>query len=168
MKTLAGFFCALWMLWVAGVTGQSLRDIVNESDQKPEALHGLGPIKCFPPGMPEPSLLIRIGDNSMSAPVEGSDDHVSVTAVGLVLREHLEAFHHGQHGIDYIAYVIDGLLAAVDDHPGDPNEPDIVDTGMVTAKGATLRERKQSCQWLRLKPSEPREHTNGSEHWERI
>src|SRR5438105_9939748 len=95
MKQLLSFICSLWMLWVAGVTGQSLSDIVHDSGQKPEALHGMGPVKCFPPGMPDPALLIRIGDQNILAPIEGSDDHVSVVAIGLVLKDQLEAFHHG-------------------------------------------------------------------------
>jgi hypothetical protein len=108
------------------------------------------PTSCIPPGMPALSELVSVGHQLLVAPVEGSDDTVMVNAVGLVTRDHLAQYHGGEMALDFIAYYVRGHLAAVDDHPGDPGEPDLVDTGMVSPRGGALAQGTPVCQWVRL------------------
>jgi hypothetical protein len=108
------------------------------------------PTTCMPPGMPNLSELVSVGHQLLVAPVEGSDDTVMVNAVGLVTRDHLAQYRGGEMALDFIAYYVRGHLAAVDDHPGDPGEPDLVDTGMVSLRGGALAQGTPVCQWVRL------------------
>ena len=108
------------------------------------------PTMCMPPGMPALSDLVSVGHQVLVAPVEGSDETVMVNAVGLVTRDHLARYHGGEMPLDFIAYYVRGHLAAVDDHPGDPAEPDLVDTGMVSPRGGALAQGAPVCQWVRL------------------
>jgi hypothetical protein len=108
------------------------------------------PTTCMPPGMPALSELVSVGHQLLVAPVEGSDDTVMVNAVGLVTRDHLAQYRGGEIALDFIAYYVRGHLAAVDDHPSDPGEPDLVDTGMVSPRGGALAEGTPVCQWVRL------------------
>src|SRR5207253_3658981 len=108
------------------------------------------PTMCMPPGMPALSDLVSVGHQVLVAPVEGSDETVMVNAVGLVTRDHLSRYHGGEMPLDFIAYYVRGHLAAVDDHPGDPAEPDLVDTGMVSPRGAALAQGRPMCRWERL------------------
>jgi hypothetical protein len=105
---------------------------------------------CLPPGMPNLSDLVSIGQQILIAPIEGSDDTVTVSAVGLITRDHLARYRAGDIPPDFIAYYVHGNLAAVDDHPGDPTEPDFVDTGMVSPRGAALAQGAPVCRWVRL------------------
>ena len=108
------------------------------------------PTTCRPPGMPALSELVSVGHQILVAPVEGSDGTVMVNAVGLVTRDHLAQYRGGEMAPDFIAYYVRGHLAAVDDHPGDPGEPDLVDTGMVSPRGGALAQGTPVCQWVRL------------------
>jgi hypothetical protein len=108
------------------------------------------PTTCMPPGMPALSELVSVGHQILVAPVEGSDGTVMVNAVGLVTRDHLAQYRGGEMALDFIAYYVRGHLAAVDDHPGDPGEPDLVDTGMVSPRGGALAKGTPVCQWVRL------------------
>jgi len=108
------------------------------------------PTTCMPPGMPALSELVSVGHQVLVAPIEGSDETVMVNAVGLVTRDHLGRYHGGEMALDFIAYYVRGHLAAVDDHPGDPAEPDLVDTGMVSPRGGALAQGTPVCQWVRL------------------
>jgi len=108
------------------------------------------PTTCRPPGMPALSELVSVGHQVLVAPVEGSDGTVMVNAVGLVTRDHLAQYRGGEMAPDFIAYYVRGHLAAVDDHPGDPGEPDLVDTGMVSLRGGALAQGTPVCQWVRL------------------
>jgi hypothetical protein len=181
-------FCsvALTCLLTGPVGAQSLRDIVNGSDdgnlpnrtdgqrrlvtdsergptQEPPTLRpgpaeprppggfaGPPPAACAPPGIPALSELVRVGQQILVAPVEGSDEIVVVDAVGLIMREHVARYHGGDVPPDFVAYYVHGQLAAVDDHPGDPAEPDLVDTGMVSPGGAALAGGTPECRWMRL------------------
>jgi len=111
---------------------------------------GAPPATCTPPGMPALDDLISVGHETLVAPVEGTDETVVVTAVGLVRRDHLARYRLGQAPLDFITYFVRGHLAAVDDHPGDPSEPDLVDSGMVSRRGAALAKGTPLCQWERL------------------
>ncbi len=108
------------------------------------------PTACMPPGMPALSELVTVGRHAMVAPVDGSDDTVMVSAIGLVTKDHLGRYFGGELPLDFIVYYVRGNLAAVDDHPGDPSEPDIVDIGMVSPSGAALAQGTPVCQWARL------------------
>jgi hypothetical protein len=105
---------------------------------------------CVPPGMPALDELVSVGHETLVAPVEGTPEIVAVTAIGLVLKDHLARFRFGQTPLDFIIYLVRGHLAAVDDHPGDPSEPDLVDTGMVSQRGAALADGAPMCRWERL------------------
>jgi hypothetical protein len=109
-----------------------------------------GPTACVPPGMPALSELVSVGHQLMVAPVDGSDETVMVNAIGLITREHLAKHRGGELPLDFIVYYVRGHLAAVDDHPGDPSEPDIVDIGMVSPKGTARAQGTPVCQWVRL------------------
>ena len=93
---------------------------------------------CVPPGMPAPTQLVSVAHQTLIAPVEGTLATVAVTAIGLVMKDHLARYRLGEMPLDFIIYFVRGHLAAVDDHPGDPSEPDLVDTGMVSPRGAAL------------------------------
>lgn len=108
------------------------------------------PTACVPPGMPALSELVTVGHHVMIAPVDGSDETVMVNAIGLITREHLAKHRGGELPLDFIVYYVRGHLAAVDDHPGDPSEPDIVDIGMVSPRGTALAQGTPVCQWVRL------------------
>jgi len=105
---------------------------------------------CLPPVIPALSELVSVGQHTLVAPVEGADETVTVTAVGLVRKDHLARYRLGETSLDFIIYFVRGHLAAVDDHPGDPTEPDLVDTGMVSRRGAALAQGTPMCQWERL------------------
>jgi hypothetical protein len=105
---------------------------------------------CLPPGMPALSDLVSVGQQILVAPIEGSEETVTVSAVGLITRDHLARYRDGNIPPDFIVYYVHGHLAAVDDHPGDPTEPDFVDTGMVSPRGAALAEGAPVCRWVRL------------------
>jgi hypothetical protein len=109
-----------------------------------------GSTTCVPPGMPTLEELVSVGHETLVAPVEGTPEIVAVTAIGLVLRDHLARYRFGETPLDFIIYLVRGHLAAVDDHPGDPSEPDLVDTGMVSPRGAALAQGVPMCQWERL------------------
>ena len=169
---------ALTCLMGAGqASAQSLSDIVKDSEggrmptrvewhQRPPAgadpstgapapngvpsTAGAPPATCTPPGMPALDDLISVGHETLIAPVEGTDETVAVTAVGLVRRDHLARYRLGEVPLDFITYFVRGHLAAVDDHPGDPSEPDLVDSGMVSRRGAALAKGTPLCQWERL------------------
>ena len=111
---------------------------------------------CMPPVIPALSELVSVGQQTLIAPVEGTDETVTVTAVGLVRKDHLARYRLGETSLDFIVYFVRGHLAAVDDHPGDPTEPDLVDTGLVSPRGAALAEGTPMCQWARL-PRAPQE-----------
>jgi len=108
------------------------------------------PTACVPPGMPPLSELVTVGRHVMMAPVDGSDETVIVSAIGLATKDHLDRYHGGELPLDFIVYYVRGHLAAVDDHPGDPSEPDMVDIGMVSPSGAALAQGTPVCQWARL------------------
>ena len=91
-----------------------------------------------PPGMPAPTQLVSVAHQTLIAPVEGTLETVAVTAIGLVTKDHLARYRLGEMPLDFIIYFVRGHVAAVDDHPGDPSEPDLVDTGMVSPRGAAL------------------------------
>jgi hypothetical protein len=105
---------------------------------------------CTPPGMPALDDLVSVGRQTLIAPVEGTDETVAVTAVGLVRKDHLARYRQGEAPLDFITYFVRGHLAAVDDHPGDPSEPDLVDSGMVSRRGAALAKGTPLCRWERL------------------
>ncbi len=108
------------------------------------------PTACMPPGMPALSELVSVGHQILVAPVDGSDETVMVSAIGLITKDHLAQHRGGRLLLDFIAYYVHGHLAAVDDHPDDPSEPDLVDTGMVSPRGAALAQGTPVCQWVRL------------------
>lgn len=169
---------ALTCVMGAGLaSAQSLSDIVKDSEggrmptraewqQRPPAgadpstgapapngvpsTAGAPPATCTPPGMPALDDLISVGHETLIAPVEGTNETVAVTAVGLVRRDHLARYRLGEVPLDFITYFVRGHLAAVDDHPGDPSEPDLVDSGMVSRRGAALAKGTPLCQWERL------------------
>jgi len=122
---------------------------------------GALPATCTPPGMPALDDLVSVGHETLIAPVEGTDETVAVTAVGLVRRDHLIRYRLGEVPLDFITYFVGGHLAAVDDHPGDPTEPDLVDSGMVSPRGAALSKGTPLCQWERL----PRPRRGKDEAW---
>ena len=105
---------------------------------------------CVPPGLPAPGELVSVDQQTLVAPVEGTDETVTVHAIGLVRRDHLGRYRLGEMPLDFIIYLVHGHLAAVDDHPGDPSEPDLVDTGMVSPRGTALAQGTPMCQWARL------------------
>lgn len=105
---------------------------------------------CVPPGMPAPTQLVSVAHQTLIAPVEGTLATVAVTAIGLVMKDHLARYRLGEMPLDFIIYFVRGHLAAVDDHPGDPSEPDLVDTGMVSPRGAALAQGRPMCRWERL------------------
>ena len=105
---------------------------------------------CVPPGMPALSDLVSIGHKTLIVPVEGTTETEIVTAIGLVRKDHLVDYRVGERRLDFIIYVLRGHLAAMDDHPGDQSEPDLVDTGMVSPRGAALAHGTPMCQWERL------------------
>ena len=169
---------ALTCLMGAGLaSAQSLSDIVKDSEggriptlaewqQRPPAgadpstgapvpngvpsSAGAPSATCTPPGMPALDDLVSVGHEALIAPVEGTGETVAVTAVGLVRRDHLARYRLGEVPLDFITYFVRGHLAAVDDHPGDPSEPDLVDSGMVSRQGAALAKGTPLCQWERL------------------
>jgi len=152
----ASFLCTLALAGVVGAgqaTAQSTGDSVQEGGggRPNAATRDAGPA-CMPPGMPALAELVTVGDQMLFAPVEGGDTTVMVDAIGLVRREHLAQNRTGELSLDFIVYYVQGKLAAVDDHPGDPTAPDLVDTGMVTAAGAMRAQATPSCQWARLAP----------------
>ena len=105
---------------------------------------------CEPPGMPAPTQLVSVAHQTLIAPVEGTLETVAVTAIGLVTKDHLARYRLGEMPLDFIIYFVRGHVAAVDDHPGDPSEPDLVDTGMVSPRGAALAQGRPMCRWERL------------------
>ena len=152
----ASVLCTLALVGVIG-TGQAaaqpVGDRVEEGDAgRHHAANGDAASVCMPPGMPALEELVTVGGQILFAPVEGGDTTVTVDAVGFVTRNHLAQNPAGELSLDFIAYYVQGRLAAVDDHPGDPTAPDLVDTGMVTAAGAMRAQRSPSCQWERLAP----------------
>lgn len=116
------------------------------------------PAICVPPGMPPLNDLVAVGFGVMVAPVEGTEQIVAVNAIGLVVKDKLARYRAGEASLDFIVYYVHGQLAAVDDHPGDPSQPDLVDTGMVSPRGTALEHGTPLCQWERLTGTpEPRE-----------
>ena len=105
---------------------------------------------CVPPGMPALTELVSVAHRTVIAPVEGALETVAVTVIGLVTKDHLARYRLGEMPPDFIIYFVRGHLAAVDDHPGDPSEPDLVDTGMVSPRGAALAQGRPMCRWERL------------------
>jgi len=105
---------------------------------------------CVPPGMPALTELVSVAHRTVIAPVEGTLETVSVTVIGLVTKDHLARYRRGEIPPDFIIYFVRGHLAAVDDHPGDPSEPNLVDTGMVSPRGAALAQGTPMCRWERL------------------
>jgi hypothetical protein len=151
----ASFLCILALAGVVGAgqaTGASTGDSVQRGGGRPNAANDAAAPACMPPGMPSVDELVTVGNQALLAPVEGGDATVMVHAIGLVTREHLAGNHTGELSLDFIVYYVQGKLAAVDDHPGDPTAPDLVDTGMVTAAGAMRAQGTPSCQWARLAP----------------
>jgi hypothetical protein len=116
----------------------------------PAVFAGPSAATCAPPGIPALSELVRVGQQTLVAPVEGSEEIVVVDAIGLIMREHIARYRGGDAPPDFVAYYVHGQLAAVDDHPGDPAEPDLVDTGMVSPRGAALAGGTPECRWMRL------------------
>jgi hypothetical protein len=115
---------------------------------------------CVPPGLPAASELVSVDQQVLVAPVEGADEIVAINAIGLVTKDHLDGYRLGHTPLDFIVYFVHGHLAAVDDHPGDPAEPDLVDTGMVSPRGAARAQGRPTCQWARLPRTQ--EGGNGS------
>jgi hypothetical protein len=150
----ASFLCTLALAGLIGAgqaTAQSTGDSVREgSGGRASAATGAAAAACMPPGMPALDELVTVGNQALFAPVEGGDTTVMVNAIGLVTRDHLARNPTGDLSLDFIVYYVQGKLAAVDDHPGDPTAPDLVDTGMVTAAGAMRAQGTPSCQWARL------------------
>ena len=146
--------CAMTLACAMGAglaSAQSLRDIVDDGEVgRLPAPAPPAQAACTPPGMPALSELVGVGQRTLIAPVEGADETVTVTAVGLVRKDHLARYRLGETSLDFIIYFVRGHLAAVDDHPGDPTEPDLVDTGMVSRRGAALAQGTPMCQWERL------------------
>ena len=105
----------------------------------------VAPPACRPPGMPPLGELVSVGQQILVASVEGSDETVTVDAIALVVRDHLARYRGDDEPPDFIAYYVRGHLAAVYDHPGDPAERDLVDTGMVSLRGAALAQGTPSC-----------------------
>ncbi len=139
--------CAVTLAWVIGASlasAQSLRDVVKDSEG------GALTATCVPPGMPAPSELVSVGHQTLIAPIEGTYETVRVDAIGLVRKGHLARYRVGEMLPDFIIYFVRGHLAAVDDHPGDPSEPDLADIGMVSPRGAALAQGTPVCQWVRL------------------
>ncbi|PYM05286.1 MAG: hypothetical protein DMD82_11515 [Candidatus Rokuibacteriota bacterium] len=100
--------------------------------------------------MPALTELVSVAHRTVIAPVEGTLETVSVTVIGLVTKDHLARYRRGEIPPDFIIYFVRGHLAAVDDHPGDPSEPNLVDTGMVSPRGAALAQGTPMCRWERL------------------
>src|SRR5216684_1830182 len=97
---------------------------------------GGGP--CWPEALEPLERFVAIQHRTMVARVAGAGV-VEVDAVALEL----------------IVYSIEGHLAEIDDHPGDPSEPDLVDTGMVAPDGMVRSPRAPSCEWVRLPRAVP-------------
>ena len=140
----AVFACLVGVLGAGPAASEPLSPAV------PPASTSAAPTACVPPGMPALSELVTVGHHVMIAPVAGSDETVMVSAVGLVTKDHLGRYQAGELPLDFIVYYVRGNLAAVDDHPGDPSEPDIVDIGMVSPRGTALAQGTPVCQWVRL------------------
>ena len=111
---------------------------------------GTTPATCTPPGMPAPDQLVNVGALVLLVPVEGRDRAVKVDAVGFIKKDHLAEYLDGEGSLDLIAYYVGGTLAAVDDHPDDAAQPELVDTGMMSAGGRVLADGAPSCQWVRV------------------
>jgi hypothetical protein len=146
----------LYALALAGVVaaGQATAQSTGARDQegsggRPNAVNGAAAQACMPPGMPALDELVSVGNQTLFAPVDGGDT-VMVDAIGLVTKDHLARNQTGELSLDFIVYFVQGKLAAVDDHPGDPTAPDLVDTGMVTTAGSMRAQGTPSCQWTRL------------------
>jgi len=112
--------------------------------------NGARPTPCMPPGMPASDQLVNVGAVVLLVPVEGRDSALKVDAVGFITKDHLIEFREGERSLDFIAYYVEGALAAVDDDPDDATQPALVDTGMVSAGGAVLAHGTPSCQWVRV------------------
>jgi hypothetical protein len=150
----ASFLCTLALAGVVGAgqaAAQSTGDSVQErGGGRPSPANGAAAPACMPPGMPALDELVTVGKQALFAPVDGGDTTVMVNAIGLVTKDHLARNRTGELSLDFIVYYVEGRLAAVDDHPGDPTAPDLVDTGMVTAAGAMRAQGSPSCHWARL------------------
>jgi hypothetical protein len=152
-------------------TAQSSRDIANDVQRPPASCIGPAqdtaqnrpqppapssgtnaamPTTCVPPGMPAPDQLINVGALAVLMPVEGRERAVKVDAVGFITKDHLAGYRDGDASLDFIAYYVEGTLVAVDDHPEDETQSELVDTGMMSASGTIRAHATPSCQWVRL------------------
>ena len=116
---------------------------------------GTLPTTCTPPGMPASDQLVNVGALVLLVPVEGRDRAVKVDAVGFIKKDHLVEYLESERSLDLIAYYVGGTLAAVDDHPDDATQPELVDTGMMSGRGTVLPHGTPSCQWVRITPRPP-------------
>ena len=127
--------------------GQGTAPNGEQSSGPSSGADGTTPATCTPPGMPAPDQLVNVGALVLFVPVEGRDRAVKVDAVGFIKKDHLV---QGEGSLDLIAYYVGGTLAAVDDHPDDATQPELVDTGMMSAGGRVLAHGTPSCQWVRV------------------
>ena len=175
----AALLCIVALTCFAGASAasaQSLRDSANDTEgarvQQPagsqtglaeatapngqqspgpsSGTNGTTPTACMPPGMPAPDQLVNVGALGLLVPVEGHESAVKVDAVGFITKEHMVRYRKGERSLDFIAYYVEGTLAAVDDHPHDATQPELVDTGMISAGGTVLAHGTPSCQWVRV------------------
>jgi hypothetical protein len=141
----------------SAVTAQSSRDTAKDTapnGQQPPVLfsdtNGGMPTTCMPPGMPASDQLVNVGALALLVPAEGSESAVKVDAVGFITKDRLAEYREGKGSLEFIAYYIAGSLAAVDDHPDDATQPELVDTGMMSASGMVLAHGTPSCKWVRV------------------
>jgi len=111
---------------------------------------GGGP--CWPEALEPLERFVAIQHRTMVARVAGAGV-VEVDATGLIRKELLGDVD--DVALELIVYSIEGHLAEIDDHPGDPSEPDLVDTGMVAPDGMVRSPRAPSCEWVRLPRAVP-------------
>jgi hypothetical protein len=116
------------------------------------ALTGAAP--CWPEALEPLERFVAVQHRTMVARVAGAG-LVEVDAAGMIRREHLG--DEDDVALELIIYSIEGHLAAIDDHPGDPTESDLVDTGMVAPDGMVRSPRAPSCDWQRLPRAVPHE-----------
>jgi len=179
--TRTALLCIVALTCVAGVSAasaQSLRDTATDTEggrvQQPadsqtglaqdatpngqqspplsSGKNGAMPTTCMPPGMPASEQLVNVGALVLRVPVEGRDTAVKIDVVGFITKDHLVAYLNGEQSLDFIAYYVEGTLAAVDDHPDDATQPALVDTGVMSADGTVLEHGTPSCQWVRVTP----------------
>jgi hypothetical protein len=134
------------------------QDTAPKGQQPPapsSGTNGAMPTRCMPPGMPAPDQLVNVGALALLVPVEGRESAAKVDAVGFITKDHLAEYREGEGSLDLIAYYVEGTLAAVDDHPDDATQPELVDTGMMSGRGTVLPHGTPSCQWVRITPRPP-------------